>query len=86
MASLLADEAESPFTGGIIELKVHALNAEEAALLKQPLGVPAWEIEEQLYGPDHTALSWGHVVIPGHLLRFPTGIGDLVPEDIVNRT
>lgn len=85
LSSLLADQAESPFVGGIIELKVHTLSEEEAALLKQPVGSPAWEIEEQLYGADHTALSWGYVVIPGHFLRFPTGIGDLVPEDMLNR-
>ena len=86
LSSLLANEAESPFVGGIIELKVHTLDREEAGLLKQPVGSPSWEIEEQLYGADHTALSWGYLVIPGHLLRFPTGIGDLVPEDILNRT
>jgi GntR family transcriptional regulator len=86
LSSLLADQAESPFVGGIIELRVRNLDEEEAAILKQPVGSAAWQIEEQLYGPDHTALSWGHVLIPGHLLRFPTGVGDLVPELMLNRT
>jgi DNA-binding GntR family transcriptional regulator len=85
LSGLLADHAESPFTGGIIELGVHALSEEESVLLRQPVGAPAWKIEEQLYGADHTALSWGFVIIPGHLLRFPTGIGDLVPEGMLNR-
>jgi DNA-binding GntR family transcriptional regulator len=85
LSGLLADQAESPFTGGIIELGVHVLSDEEAQILRQPVGSPAWRIEEQLYGADKTALSWGFVIIPGHLLRFPTGIGDLVPEGILNR-
>jgi GntR family transcriptional regulator len=85
LSSLLADQAESPFTGGIIELGVHVLSDEEAQILRQPVGSPAWRIEEQLYGVDKTALSWGFVIIPGHLLRFPTGIGDLVPEGMLNR-
>lgn len=85
LSGLLADQAESPFTGGIIELGVQVLSPEEAQILRQPTGSPAWRIEEQLYGADKTALSWGFVIIPGHLLRFPTGIGDLVPESMLNR-
>lgn len=85
LSGLLADEAESPFVGGIIELDVHVLTEEEAQLLQQPVGSAAWQIEEQLYDGDRVALSWGFVTIPGHLLRFPTGIGDLVPEAILNR-
>jgi DNA-binding GntR family transcriptional regulator len=85
LSSLLAGETESPFVSGIIELRVCCLDDEEAEVLKQPAGAAAWQIEEQLYGGDRTALSWGYVLVPGHLLRFPSGIGDLVPEAILNR-
>ncbi len=78
LAHLLAAEKESLFVGGIIELNVHVLSEVEAEVLKGSPGAPAWRIEHQFYGADRTALSWGHLYIPGDLLRFPAWIGNLI--------
>ncbi len=66
---------DSPYRSGIIELQVASLTAEQAEALGRKEGEPAWVLEHTFFAPDGRPLSWGLIMLPGGLLRFPTRIG-----------
>jgi len=66
---------ESPYRSAIVELQVANLTEAAATALARRTGEAAWLLEHTFYSAEARPLSWGFIVLPGELLRFPTRIG-----------
>lgn len=75
LGGLFTGSGETMLKRGDLCIDATVLNAEEAAILQDKEGLPAFRIEHFFYDFDNNVVSWGWFICQGDHLRFRTSVG-----------
>jgi DNA-binding GntR family transcriptional regulator len=75
LGGLFTGTGETVLKRGDLCIDATVLNSEEADILRDREGTPAFRIEHIFYDFDNKVVSWGWFICQGNHLRFRTSVG-----------